>query len=155
MTDTDKPTSSSSIELLSFRVGGQDYSVDIMSVREIRGSAKATSLPHAPSFVKGVINLRGTVLPIIDLAARLGLQTGDKPERNVIIVVDLGARTAGLMVDAVSDILAIPSGEIQPPPDLATDNARTFVSALTIVDGRMIRILDLEAVMPPQSEEVA
>jgi Chemotaxis signal transduction protein len=155
MTDTDKPTSSSSIELLSFRVGGQDYSVDIMSVREIRGSAKATSLPHAPSFVKGVINLRGTVLPIIDLAARLGLQTGDKPERNVIIVVDLGVRTAGLMVDAVSDILAIPSGEIQPPPDFAANNARTFVSALTIVDGRMIRILDLEAIMPPQSEEVA
>ncbi|WP_226550667.1 MULTISPECIES: chemotaxis protein CheW [Celeribacter] len=155
MTDTEKQTDSTSIELLSFRVGGQDYSVDIMSVREIRGSAKATSLPHAPFFVKGVINLRGTVLPIIDLAARLGLQTGEDTERNVIIVVDLGERTAGLMVDAVSDILAIPSEEMQPPPDLAADEARTFVSALTIVEGRMIRILDLEAVMPPQGEEVA
>ncbi|WP_460273458.1 chemotaxis protein CheW [Celeribacter sp. ULVN23_4] len=155
MTDTDKQTSSSSMELLSFRVGGQDYSVDIMSVREIRGSAKATSLPHAPPFIKGVINLRGTVLPIIDLSARLGLQTGEDSERNVIIVVDLGKRTVGLMVDAVSDILAIPSEEMQPPPDLAADEARAFVSALTIVDGRMIRILDLEAVMPPQGEEAA
>ncbi|RPE71720.1 purine-binding chemotaxis protein CheW [Pacificibacter maritimus] len=155
MTDTEKQTDTSSIELLSFRVGGQDYSVDIMSVREIRGSAKATSLPHAPSFVKGVINLRGTVLPILDLAARLGLMAGEESERNVIIVVDLGGRTAGLMVDAVSDILAIPTDEMQTPPDLAADDARTFVSALTIVNGKMIRILDLNAVMPPQDEEAA
>ncbi len=155
MNDPEKQTDSSSIELLSFRVGGQDYSVDIMSVREIRGSAKATSLPHAPPFIKGVINLRGTVLPIIDLAARLDLNSGEDTARNVIIVVDLGGRTAGLMVDAVSDILAIPSDDMQPPPDLAADDARTFVSALTIVDGRMIRILDLDAVMPPQGEEAA
>lgn len=155
MNDPEKQTDSSSIELLSFRVGGQDYSVDIMSVREIRGSAKATSLPHAPPFIKGVINLRGTVLPIIDLAARLDLSSGEDTARNVIIVVDLGGRTAGLMVDAVSDILAIPSDDMQPPPDLAADDARTFVSALTIVDGRMIRILDLDAVMPPQGEEAA
>lgn len=155
MNDPEKQTDSSSIELLSFRVGGQDYSVDIMSVREIRGSAKATSLPHAPPFIKGVINLRGTVLPIIDLAARLDLNSGEDTARNVIIVVDLGGRTAGLMVDAISDILAIPSDDMQPPPDLAADDARTFVSALTIVDGRMIRILDLDAVMPPQGEEAA
>lgn len=155
MNETTKQTDSSAIELLSFRVGGQDYSVDIMSVREIRGSAKATSLPHAPAFVKGVINLRGTVLPIIDLAARLGIETSQDAERNVIIVVDLGSRTAGLMVDAVSDILAIPSEEMQPPPELAADDAQTYVSALTIVDGRMIRILDLHAVMPPPGEEAA
>lgn len=142
-------------ELLSFRLGGQDYSVDIMSVREIRGSARATSLPHAPPFVRGVINLRGTVLPIVDLAARLGLEPGEDTERNVIIVVDQGTRMAGLMVDAVSDILAIPENEMQTPPDMAADDARAFVSALTIVDGRMIRVLDLDAVMPPQGEEAA
>jgi purine-binding chemotaxis protein CheW len=155
MTDNEKQIDASSIELLSFRVGGQDYSVDIMSVREIRGSAKATSLPHAPPFVKGVINLRGTVLPILDLSARLGIETDADTERNVIIVVDLGGRTAGLMVDAVSDILAIPLDEMQPPPGLAADETQTFVSNLTIVDGRMIRILDLDAVMPPQGEEAA
>lgn len=153
MTEANKLIDNGSIELLSFRVGEQDYSVDIMSVREIRGGAKATSLPHAPHFVKGVINLRGTVLPIIDLAARLGLQSEGDAARNVIIVVDLGSRTAGLMVDAVSDILAIPSEEMQPPPNLAADESRTFVSALTIVEGRMIRILDLHAVLPPQGEE--
>ena len=154
MSEPTKPIDAAT-ELLSFRVGGQDYSVDIMSVREIRGSARATSLPHAPPFVRGVINLRGTVLPIVDLAARLGLETDADQQRNVIIVVDLGNRTAGLMVDAVSDILAIPASEMQAPPDLAADQSRGFVSALTIVDGRMIRILDLNAVLPPQGEEAA
>ncbi|WP_114287247.1 chemotaxis protein CheW [Candidatus Halocynthiibacter alkanivorans] len=154
MTDNTKK-SDTATELLSFLVGGQDYSVDIMSVREIRGSAKATSLPHAPPFVRGVINLRGTVLPLIDLAARLGLETGQDTDRNVIIVVDLGERTVGLMVDAVSDILAIPEEDMQAPPDMAADETHNFVSALTIVDGRMIRILDLNAIMPDQNEEAA
>ncbi|WP_417243690.1 chemotaxis protein CheW [Celeribacter sp.] len=155
MTEDIKQSASASIELLSFRVGGQDYSVDIMSVREIRGSAKATSLPHAPAFVKGVINLRGTVLPIVDLAARLGLVNEGDNDRNVIIVVDLGGRTAGLMVDAVSDILAIPNEELQTPPEVSIDDSRNFVSALTVVDNRMIRVLDLDAVMPPPDEEAA
>ena len=142
-------------ELLSFLVGGQDYSVPIMSVREIRGGASATSLPHSPGYVRGVINLRGTVLPIIDLAKRLGMTAETDESRNVIIVVAVGDRTFGLMVDAVSDILAIPKNEIQPPPEMRADGERNFVSALTIVEGTMIRILDLDAVMPPASEEAA
>lgn len=155
MTIDQKNRDSQEIELLSFRVGGQDYSVDIMSVREIRGSARATSLPHAPAFVKGVINLRGSVLPILDLSARLGLDTAADDERNVIIVVDHDQRTVGLMVDAVSDILSIPLSEMQPPPTLGEDLTQTFVSHLTIVDGRMIRILDLDAVMPEKHEDAA
>ncbi len=143
------------VELLSFMVGGHDYSVDIMSVREIRGGAKATPLPHSPGYVCGVINLRGTVLPIIDLAQRLGMQAQADGVRNVIIVVAIGDRTFGLMVDAVSDILAIPQEEMQPPPEMRADQERNFVSALTIVEDRMFRILDLDAVMPPVGEEAA
>ncbi|UWP97290.1 chemotaxis protein CheW [Aliiroseovarius crassostreae] len=143
------------IELLSFLVGGQDYSVDIMSVREIRGGAQATSLPHAPSYVKGVINLRGTVLPIVDLAKRLGMHEDKDSERNVIIVVAIGERTVGLVVDAVSDILAISEQDMQPPPEMRADQKRNFVSALTIVEDRMIRILDLNAVLPETNEEAA
>ncbi len=142
-------------ELLSFLVGGQDYSVDIMSVREIRSGTKATSLPHSPGYVRGVINLRGTVLPIIDLAKRLGMEITTDEARNVIIVVAVGDRTFGLQVDAVSDILAIPEQDMQPPPEMRADIDRNFVSALTIVDDRMIRVLDLDAVMPPASEEAA
>jgi purine-binding chemotaxis protein CheW len=105
--------------------------------------------------MRGVINLRGTVLPIMDLATRLDLDAATDTGRNVIIVVAHGARTMGLMVDAVSDIHAIRAEALQPPPDLVADNQRSFVSALTIVDDRMIRVLDLTAVMPPGGEEAA
>lgn len=142
-------------ELLSFMVGGQDYSVDIMSVREIRGGAKATPLPHSPAYVRGVINLRGTVLPIIDLAQRLGMEAKNDDCRNVIIVVTIEDRTFGLMVDAVSDILAIPQEELQAPPEMRADKDRNFVSSLVIVEEKMIRILDLGAVMPSAKEEAA
>lgn len=143
------------IELLSFLVGGQDYCVDIMSVREIRGGAHATPLPHSPPYVCGVINLRGAVLPILDLSRRLGLEMATETERNVIIVVAIADRNVGLMVDAVSDILAIPEAELQPPPDLPAESEGGFISALTIVDDKMIRVLDLGSVLPPMGEEAA
>jgi purine-binding chemotaxis protein CheW len=146
--EAQKQRDGTELELLSFRVGDQEYSVDIMQVREIRGWTRATSLPHSPVYVRGVINLRGTVLPVIDLAQRLGLPQGEITDRNVIIVVDIDGRTVGLLVDAVSDILSIPHDELAPPPDLAADESQTFISALTIVDGRMIRVLDLGSVMP-------
>lgn len=136
------------LELLSFRVEDQEYSVDIMSVREIRSWTQATSIPHAPDYVRGVINLRGTVLPVVDLAVRLGIRSGEPNERSVIIVVDIGGRAVGLRVDAVSDILSVPGGELQTPPDLLADEAADFIRALTIVDGRMIRVLDVTSVLP-------
>lgn len=135
------------VELLSFDLRNQEYCVDIMSVREIRRWTHATSLPHSPAYVRGVINLRGTVLPVIDLGQRLGLAPADTAERTVIIVVSVGGRTFGLLVDAVSDILTIPAGDLAPPPDLA-DSTQSFVSDLTIVEERMIRVLDLGAVVP-------
>lgn len=151
----DKSRDGTVLELLSFLVGGEDYCVDIMSVREIRGGAKATTLPHSPSYMRGVINLRGTVLPIMDLSSRLELDAETDRDRNVIIVVANGARTVGLMVDAVSDILAIQEDDLQPPPDLPAERELSFVSALTIVENRMIRVLDLNAVLPPPGEEAA
>lgn len=142
-------------EYLSFRIGENEYSVDIMSVREIRGWTRTTSLPHAPRFVRGVINLRGTVLPVVDLAMRLGLDETEPEDRNVIIVVDVGSRVMGLRVDAVSDILTFTRDQLQPPPDVATSSSGTFVKALTILDDRMVRLLDLEAVLPSGDEIAA
>lgn len=141
-------------EYLSFGIGDHEYSVDIMSVREIRGWTKTTSLPHAPRYVRGVINLRGTVLPVVDLAMRLGLDETEPEERNVIIVVDVGSRVMGLRVDAVSDILSFSPDQLQPPPDVTVNNSTPFVKALTILDERMVRLLDLEAVLPT-GEEIA
>ena len=143
------------VELLSFRIGEHEYSVNIMTVREIRGWTRATSLPHAPAYVHGVINLRGTVLPVIDLARRLGLEAEEPSERSVIIVVDLDGRSVGVRVDAVSDILSIPNKSMQPPPEMLDDGTERFVRGLIIIEDRMVRVLDLEAVLPPGSEAAA
>ncbi|MEL6170020.1 MAG: chemotaxis protein CheW [Pseudomonadota bacterium] len=144
-----------SVELLSFRLGESEYSVDIMSVREIRGWTRTTALPHSPGYVRGVINLRGSVLPVVDLAVRLGLASGEPTDRNVIIVVDIDGRSLGLRVDAVSDILTLARSDLQSPPDMGSDAAASFVRDLTIIDGRMIRVLDLPAVLPAMVETAA
>ena len=149
------PNSAQEIELLAFRLGEQEYCVDIMSVREIRGWTRATPLPFSPDHVKGVINLRGTVLPVIDLAVRLGMPPVEGDERNVIIVIAVNGHTAGLLVDAVSDILSIARAELQPPPDLTADKESNCISALTLVDNRLIRVLQLDTVLPAQSVDNA
>lgn len=156
MTEQDtKPSDGTYLELLSFRIGEQEYSVDIMSVREIRGWTRATPLPHSAPYVRGVINLRGSVLPIIDLACRLGITVSEATERNVIIVVHIGGQTVGLLVDAVSDILSVSEADLQPPPELDADGGQSCVKALTIVEGRMLRVLDLTEVNPPRAGEAA
>ncbi|WP_010141369.1 chemotaxis protein CheW [Oceanicola sp. S124] len=143
------------LELLTFRVADQEYSLDIMSVREIRGWTRTTPMPHAPDYMRGVINLRGTVLPVMDLARRLNLPSQETNERNVIIVVKLGGTLTGLLVDAVSDIVAITEDDLQPPPDISSDPQMSVVRSLTVIDDQMIRVLDLAAVVPVSSEEAA
>lgn len=141
--------STDDVELLSFRLDDQEYCVEITSVREIRGWTGATPLPHAPAHVKGVINLRGTVLPVIDLAARLGMAPIEEGEgRKVVVVVQDGGDAAGLLVDAVSDILTIPAAALRPPPALGDANAAAFIRALTLLGEELLRVLDLGAVLP-------
>jgi len=154
-TSTAKIDKEGSIELLSFVVGNHVYSVDIMKVREIRGWTETTSLPHAPSYVRGVINLRGTVLPVIDLALRLGLDAEEPTARNVVIVVDVSNTPVGLRVDAVSDILTINSEDLIPPPEFTDDISGTFLSAVTLVNEKMIRVLDLSQTLPRKSDIAA
>jgi purine-binding chemotaxis protein CheW len=135
-------------ELISFRIGEQEFCVDIMAVREIRGWTPATPLPQSPPFINGVINLRGAVLPIMDLAARLGFATAVTSARSVIIVVKVGERMIGLLVDAVSDILMITDDMVQVAPDVACDRVRSFVRGLISVDSRMISLIALDRLLP-------
>ena len=130
MTDHATATGADRRELISFRVGDQEYCVDIMAVREIRGWSPATVLPQSPGFMRGVINLRGAVLPIMDLACRLGMPVSEPTVRSVFIVVKAGDRTVGLLVDAVSDILSINDDMVQPTPDMACDTVRNFVRGI-------------------------
>lgn len=144
MSEKETPTA---IELLTFQLAEQEYSLDIMSVREIRGWTKTTPLPHAPSYMKGVINLRGTVLPVMDLSERLGLKPQEHTDRNVIIVVNHDDVMTGLLVDAVSDIVALTADDLQPPPEMQASTSVNVVSAITLIDERMIRVLDLSSIV--------
>lgn len=145
-----EPTTQAGVgrELISFRIGAQEFCVDIMEVREIRGWTPATALPQAPAFVRGVINLRGAVLPIVDLGARLGLGAADPTARHVIIVAQVQKQVVGLLVDAVSDILTVSDDMIQPTPDVASEMVRNFVRGLLAIDGRMVSFISLDRVLP-------
>ncbi|MDO5528118.1 MAG: chemotaxis protein CheW [Paracoccus sp. (in: a-proteobacteria)] len=143
------------VELLSFRLGEQEYCVDIMSVREIRGWTKATPLPFAPPHVRGVINLRGTVLPVVDLSVRLGMAPISGEERNVIVVVSVEGQMAGLLVDAVSDIVSLRREEMQPPPKLSDDASARCIEALLLIDDKLIRVLELATVLESNQQDAA
>ena len=142
-------------ELIAFRIADQEFCVDIMQVREIRGWTPATPLPRTPSYMKGVINLRGAVLPIVDLGARLGLTTSEPSARHVIMVVNVGGRTLGLLVEAVSDIINVSDDMVQPTPDVACDQVKTFVKGLFAIDGRMVSLISLDRVLPDNEAEAA
>ena len=135
-------------ELISFRIGAQEFCVDIMEVREIRGWTPATPLPQTPNYMCGVINLRGAVLPIVDLGARLGLGAADPTARHVIIVAQVQNQIVGLLVDAVSDILTVTDDMIQPTPDVASEMVRMFVRGLLAIEGRMVSFISLDRVLP-------
>lgn len=142
-------------ELIAFRIGEQEFCVDIMAVREIRGWTPATPLPRAPAYMKGVINLRGAVLPIIDLGARFGLRTSEPSERHVIMVAHIGGRMVGLLVDAVSDIIQLTDEAVQPTPDIASEQVKSFVKGLFALEGRMISLIELDRIIPEVEAEAA
>lgn len=142
-------------EYITFRIGTQYFCVDIMSIREIRGWTPVTALPRAPAFVRGVINLRGIVLPVIDLAERLGFPRVEPTARHVIIVAQTGRQIVGLLVDAVSDIIVQPNEKVQSTPEVGSDSAKTFVIGIIPIEDRMISLLSLESVMPSMQGEAA
>jgi len=135
------------VELLTFIMGDQYYAVDIMSVREIRGWTRPTPLPHAPPYMRGVINLRGTVLPIVDLGVRLNGERTEASARNVIIVVEVEEQIAGILVDAVSDILTLDQSDMQPPPEMSGERSENFIESLTVVENAMVRVLDMKSLL--------
>ena len=135
--------SNAEIELLSFRLAEQEYSVDIMSVREIRGWTRATPLPHAPAYVRGVINLRGTVLPVIDQRSRLGMDGIARNDRQRIMVYTLGGQRTGFIVDSVAEVLRIGRHQIDAAPDLSDEQGR-LITQVAKLDGdrRLVMLID-------------
>ncbi|SIP98846.1 purine-binding chemotaxis protein CheW [Rhizobium sp. RU33A] len=142
-------------ELIAFRIGDQEFCVNIMSVREIRGWSPATPLPHSPHYVLGVINLRGAVLPIMDLSLRLGMKPSEPTVRHVIIVTQVKSRVVGLLVDAVSDILTVSDADIQPTPEVAPDLEKHYARGILAIDKRMICLVELGALFNEAAESEA
>ncbi|MDO9430797.1 MAG: chemotaxis protein CheW [Pseudomonadota bacterium] len=139
---------SAAAELISVRIGGQQFALDIMAVREIRGWSASTPVPHAPSYVVGMINLRGVVLAVVDLSARLGLGACQPDSSSVVVVAHINDVPVGLLVDAVCDIIAVTEDMVQPPPGVGTDEVREFVQGIISTDEGIVTLLCLDQVLP-------
>ena len=132
-------------ELITFEVAGQIFALDIMAIREIRAWTPVTPMPRVPHYVAGVVNLRGTVLPVIDLAARLGWAPTEATPRHAIIVCQVDGQAQGLIVDSVSDIVALNSETLQAPPTAGQDEVVPFLEGLAAIEDHMVMVLDLAA----------
>jgi purine-binding chemotaxis protein CheW len=141
-------TFASMMEILTINVSGQEFGLAVGSVREIRGWTTVTPLPHAPNYVAGVINLRGAVLPIVDLACRLGFKPTVPTERQVIVVVEMGERLVGLLVDGVTDIVTFDAKHVHPTPEIMSDKSTAFIHGVALLEGRMIELIVLEKTIP-------
>jgi purine-binding chemotaxis protein CheW len=130
-------------EFISFAIGDDQYGVDIMAVREIKGWSQITQLPGQPDYVRGVLNLRGLMVPIIDLRCRFGQGTTEASPLHIVIVVQIGERSVGLLADRVLDIVAIDPSQLQPVPRIAQASRLDFLSGLVTMENCMIALIDL------------
>lgn len=137
-------TSTRNIQFITFRIGKEEYGVDIMAVREIKGWTPATRLPNSAHYVRGVINLRGLMVPIYDLRARFGGGETEITRTHVIIIVKINDRVFGVLVDAVSDILTITEDQIKPAPDMDSTVDSAYIRGLVTIEERMVALLTLD-----------
>ncbi len=141
-------------EFIIFKVGDQEFCVEMNSTRELRGWTPATALPNSADYLDGIINLHGNIIPMVDLAKRLGLAASEQSERHVIIVVRLKDKQFGLLVDAVSDIVGVGPDEIRPVPNLNSKLAEEFFKQVIVQDNRIVCQILLEQLLP-ELEELA
>jgi len=136
-------------EYLSFTLGNEHYGVDILNVQEIRGYDGVTRIPDAPEYIKGVINLRGTIVPVMDLRLKLGLEHANYDPFTVMIVINFNQRVVALVVDSVSDVIELDPSQLRAPPELGTGNAvdARCISGIGTVDERMLIVLNIESLM--------
>lgn len=140
-------------QFISFRIGRDEYAIDIMAVREIKGWSPTTMLPNQPEHVLGVMNLRGTIVPVFDLRCRFGLGLTEMSRSHVVMIVSVLDRIVGLLVDAVSDILTIDVSQIRPVPEMDRGPAAEFLSGIVSVNETMVVILALEELFSRGAQE--
>lgn len=135
-------------QYLTFQLAGEEYGVDILRVQEIKGWERATRIPHAPHYVLGVINLRGAIVPIIELRRRFGVESVEFGPTTVVIVVKVagerGERTVGMVVDAVCEVYNVAAPDVKPPPEVGSTVDAAFVRGLAAVEDKMLILLDID-----------
>lgn len=135
------------LQLVTFRLGNEEFSLDILRVQEIIRHMELTRVPRTPDFVDGVINLRGRVIPVLDLRKRFGLPSDEKTNETRIIVVDVDSKTVGLKVDAVSEVLRLPADTVEPAPAIVTGAESDYIKGVGKLDGRLLILLDVEKIL--------
>jgi purine-binding chemotaxis protein CheW len=134
-------------EYLAFSLGGEEYAVNILQVQEIRAYERVTRIANMPSFIKGVMNLRGAVVPVVDLRVRFNVGKAEYDASTIVIVINIGPRTIGMVVDGVSDVVAIKASELRPAPQIAGVLTAEFLEGVAILDKRMLIIVDINGLM--------
>lgn len=146
-----RPTAVLPTEFLSFRLGGEEYGIDILRVQEIRSYEPPTRIANAPAFIKGVVNLRGVIVPVVDLRVKLGCDTAEYNDFTVVIVLNVRGRVIGAVVDSVSDVLALGAESIKPAPELSSAVDAQFILGIGCVktgeQERLLILSDIEALM--------
>jgi|SRR5574343_1836733 purine-binding chemotaxis protein CheW len=136
-----------SAEFLTFRLGAEEYGIDILRVQEIRSYEEPTRIANSPHFIKGVVNLRGVIVPVVDLRIKLGCEKVEYNGFTVVIVLNVKGRVVGAVVDSVSDVLELPRDQIKPSPDMNSSVDTAFITGIASVGERMLILMDIEALM--------
>jgi purine-binding chemotaxis protein CheW len=153
-TDLRTGPKAASTEFISFAIGDEQYGVDIMAVREIKEWSGVTQLPNQPDYMRGVLNLRGVMVPIIDLRCRFGQGLTDATPVHVVIVVNIDGKTVGLLADRVLDIIAVEASRIQPVPQVSRAFQANFLSGLVTIDSTMIALINLNNLLSERESEM-
>jgi purine-binding chemotaxis protein CheW len=146
---------SSELEVLSFKLGSEEYGITILKVQEIRGYDTVTKIANAPEHVKGVINLRGNIVPIIDMRIRFNLGTPVYDESTVVIILSLGKQVVGMVVDSVSDVVRLAPEQIKAAPQMGTALNADYLTGLGTLDERMLILVDIDKLMSSQELELS
>ena len=142
-----KKESSELLQLVSFMIQDEEFAIDILFVQEINRMLQITKVPNAPAFVSGVVNLRGRVIPVIDLRTKLGMEVKEQDKNTRIVVVEVKEKTVGFIVDAVKEVLRIPASITEPPPELVTGINSEFIMAVGKLEDRLITLIDIEKIL--------
>jgi purine-binding chemotaxis protein CheW len=141
-------------EFLVFTLGAEEYGIDILKVQEIRGYDSVTRIANAPAFIKGVINLRGIIVPIVDMRIKFNLGRVEYDNQTVVIILNVAHRVVGMVVDGVSDVLTLAAEQVMPAPEFGAALATEYLTGLGTVEGRMLILMDIEKLMTSREMEL-